>query len=90
MAASSSTAVLKNRWDRIVIGVGPAAGAGQVAAHGPYQPPMPADEIGERLAIAVEEPAQQLAVAHRRLDVGEGAKNGLEGTRGHGCLAVGS
>ena len=51
---------------------------------------MPADEIGERLAIAVEEPAQQLAVAHRRLDVGEGAKNGLEGTRGHGCLAVGS
>jgi hypothetical protein len=41
---------------------------------------MSANQLGERPFISSEELAQQLAVAHQRLGVGEGSENGLEGT----------
>ena len=35
----------------------------QVPADGPHQPAVPADEFGERIAVPLDEPAQQLRVA---------------------------
>jgi hypothetical protein len=51
---------------------------------------VPADEFGERLLLSAQEAAQQLAVVGRRVALGEGAENGLEGTQAHGHPTVGS
>ena len=57
----------------------------QVAARGPDQPAVAADEIGEGPLVAIQEAAQQFAIAFRRR-VGERAENSLEGKPDHGRL----
>ena len=61
----------------------------QVAARGPHEPTMAADEVGEGPLVAVQEAAQQFTIAFRRR-VGERAENSLRGNRITAASSVGA